>query len=95
MKRPNLVNKKNWTPFNPIPKISPLPPPVKIIEPEIIIPLTKKDYIKKNSMLLNTMGLIIMLCIGYFLWNVYQERKLVSEYIIKANLNNNDHNPLI
>jgi hypothetical protein len=91
MKRPNLVNPHNWTPFQSVPNIQtmtiPSIPSIQIppisIEPIMEIPriITRKELIQKNSLFLNIMGILMILGVSYFLYSVYLERKIFSDYI--------------
>lgn len=47
------------------------------------IKLSREDLIRKNSVTLNFIALLILIGIVYFLYNVSYERKLVDEYISK------------
>jgi hypothetical protein len=91
MKRPNLVNPQNWTPFRSIPiqvpepilpPLPPLPPlPIQIEIPQIPKPISRKEMVQRNSFYLNLFGLIIILGIAYFLYSIYLERKIFAEYL--------------
>lgn len=86
MKRPNLVNKQ-WSPFQSIPIVSPIQEIIPSYTPEIDVPkierviVTKKELMQRNSSFLNFIGLLIIIGISYFLYNVYLERKLFNEYL--------------
>jgi hypothetical protein len=90
MTRPNLVNPKNWTPFQPIPIIPtvsyeiPPPPPTPVPK----IPLTRQELIKRNSQFLNFIGILVLVGISYFLYCLYVERKIFTDYIsyVKENM---------
>ncbi len=100
MKRPNLVNQdKIWTPFKsvPIPERA-IIRPVQPIVPSVSQPVApsiryievqelRQQIIKKNSVVLNIFAMLVILAISYFLYSIYLERKLFSEYIdyVKSN----------
>ena len=89
MKRPNLVNPQNWTPFRSVPinyqNISippvssttvnsvpvPVPVPVENIYNELPVRMSREEVIQKNSVYLNFIGLIILMCVFYFLYSIY------------------------
>jgi len=79
--RPNLVNPGNFTPFHltspTIANILVPPPPPPPPSP----PLTRQELIKNNSMFLNFMAILIIIALGYFLYCIYLERKMVFEYL--------------
>jgi len=84
MKRPNLVNPNNWTPFRSIPIITPEyynPPPPSITAPIELKPISRKELVQRNSFYLNFFCLIIILGIVYFLYSIYLERKIFTEYL--------------
>ena len=90
MKRPNLVNPQNWTPFRSIPINTPIPVPVPVpINTPIPVPvpvpvpmyLSKKEVLQRNSFYLNLFCLLIILGITYFLYSIYLERKIFSDYL--------------
>ncbi len=86
MKRPCLVNPSFWSPFKSIPVSPPVSEPVYLPQhsevPEFISrPITRKELIQKNSFFLNLMGLVLIACISYFLYNIYLERKIFVEYL--------------
>lgn len=68
MTRPSLVVLKTDVKINQV--------PVKKIK------LTREELIKKNSVTLNFIALLIFIGICYFLYNVSYERKLLNEYIL-------------
>lgn len=98
MKRPNLVNPSNWTPFKSVP-----------IANEIAIEAAPREYVPKierpsveqliisqrqrNSFWLNVIGFFILLAIGYFLYNIYLERKIYSNYLEYLKNRNDDNYP--
>ncbi len=47
------------------------------------IKLSREELIRKNSVTLNFIALLILISIGYFLYNVSYERKLLNDYISK------------
>lgn len=91
MKKPNLVNPGLWTPFRSIPNIPSIPsvplhessiPQNVIPQPvEIPRPISRREMFQRNSFYLNLFCLIIVLGIGYFLYSIYLERKIFSEYL--------------
>lgn len=87
MKRPNLVNPQNWTPFKSVPVVpDPTIYPMQVIDPvEIQIqapkPITRKEIIQRNSFWLNFFGMLIIFGIAYFLYSIYLERKIFAEYL--------------
>lgn len=88
MKRPNLVNPSQWSPFKSIPIISPVQVqpqvpdiPIPIIPTIPVYPPTRKELIQKNSLFLNLIGLVIIISISYFLYSIYLERKIFTEYL--------------
>jgi len=98
MTRPNLVNPNNWSPFKSIPTIEPiqtqiLPPPPPPPPPP---PLSRRELIQRNiqrnSFILNFIGMIIIGCIVYFLYSIYLERKILSDYIIYVKNQGQDQN---
>jgi len=86
MKKPNLVNPSLWTPFRSIPDIpAPIKVPTQVPVPELPRPvytqLSKRELFQKNSFYLNLFAMMIILGIGYFLYSIYLERKIFSEYL--------------
>jgi hypothetical protein len=98
MKRPNLVNPQNWTPFRSIPNIPNIPsipeavptmpsgsfvqmPEPIPIEIDVSRPMSRRELVQRNSFYLNLFCLIIILGIAYFLYSIYLERKIFSEYL--------------
>lgn len=92
MKRPNLV--ESWTPFKPVPKSISNQVPIQAPNSSIIrpiesivqfdyihVPLTRNDVIRRNSVIINTIAFLFLLGSCYFLYSIYQERKLASEYL--------------
>lgn len=91
-KRPNLVNPENWSPFSNLPTLPTLPtlPIQQTLPIQPILPIQstlptfseiKKQRIKQNSLFLNLFGIIILGAISYFLYSIYLERKIVTDYI--------------
>src|SRR5690606_31360564 len=87
MRKPNLVNPQNWTPFKPMPVADQtiemvIPKEIPVEVPVFKTrPLTKREMIQRNSFFLNVFGLIIIICVSYFLYSIYLERKLLSNYL--------------
>ena len=84
MKRPNLVNPQNWTPFKLVPISEPIhsQPVIEPVEiPKPIKPITRKEMIQRNSFWLNFFGMLIIFGIVYFLYSIYLERKIFTEYL--------------
>lgn len=87
MKRPNLINPQNWTPFRSIPNI---PKIVNEITPPINIPVVpapvpkyilKREIFQRNSFYLNFFSFLIIIGLAYFLYSIYLERKIFSDYL--------------
>ena len=89
------MNPQNWTPFRSIPIANDLipstpsiPSPKSILE-QIPIqvpiepprPISRKELVQRNSFYLNFVCLIIILGISYFLYSIYLERKIFSDYL--------------
>jgi len=56
--------------------------------------LTKKETIRENSVFINIFGILLIIIIAYFLYNIYIEGKLFSEYLnfIEEHERNNQDN---
>lgn len=94
-KHPNLV--ESWTPFKPVPKPVPtsstlssstkvskstIRPVESIVQFDYVhIPLTRNDVIRRNSAIINILAFLFMLGSCYFLYSIYQERKLAAQYL--------------
>ena len=89
MKRPNLVNAgvAGWSPFRSVPLV-----PVSVTNPEPIYSapepsevvqrsFTRRELIQQNSFFLNLMAFLVIASILYFLYQVYLERKVISQYL--------------
>jgi len=76
--RPNLINPSNWQPFPSIPIDTPSFSPPPSPSPSQPLVITRRAWREKNSRWLNFIGLVIIICIGYFLYGIYKERKLRS-----------------
>ena len=84
MGKPNLVNPGQWTPFRSIPTITKLPEPVPVHVPvpePVFRPISHKELVQRNSFYLNLACLLIIIGIGYFLYSIYLERKIFSDYL--------------
>jgi hypothetical protein len=86
MKKPNLVNPNFWTPFRSIPIANDFSASVPVVSiPEVEThfsrPISRRELVQRNSFYLNLFCLIIILGISYFLYSVYLERKIFSDYI--------------
>jgi hypothetical protein len=46
-----------------------------------------KDIVRKNSLVLNILGIIFLIMFGYFLYTIYIERKIITSYVqtVQAN----------
>lgn len=104
MKRPNLVNPNNlWSPFHSIPIPESIPPPMQPVQPsiqrpsyteiEFPRPISRKELLQRNSFYLNLFGLVIILGIAYFLYNVYLERRVFTEYLYYIKNVQEEHYP--
>lgn len=85
--RPNLVNPNNWSMFGELPVHVPFSNKNGGSNNNVVSVLpklpTKDDIVRRNSYYLNFFGIIFILCVGYYLYTVYTERKVVAEYLEK------------
>jgi hypothetical protein len=100
MKRPNLVNPQNWTPFRSIPiandflpQLPQLPEPNPVPVVEIPRPISRRELVQRNSFYLNLVCLLIVIGIGYFLYSIYLERKIFSDYLNYIRNTEQEHYP--
>jgi hypothetical protein len=92
IKRPNLINPSSWTPFRSIPLPStfePIAVQAHNIQPDIQVPIeiiqtrpiTRREIVQRNSFYLNLFCILIFLGIVYFMYSLYLERKIFSDYL--------------
>jgi len=74
MKRPNLVNAgvAGWSPFRSVPLV-----PVSVTNPEPIYSAPEPSEVVQRSF----MAFLVIASILYFLYQVYLERKVISQYL--------------
>jgi len=57
-----------------------IPEPIPV-EFEMPRPISRKEMVQRNSFYLNLFSLMIILGIAYFLYSIYLERKIFSDYL--------------
>ena len=96
------MNPNNWTPFRQIPIALPeiyIPspsqslPPQPLPPPPVFIPISRKELVQRNSFYLNLFGMLVILGIVYFLYSIYLERKIFTEYLEYVKNTQEEHYP--